>query len=162
MNNSLLQDVMNTSVNPHAGQQNPASAMSRFVREITINNKKFTVRILPTRQGLSVAKELSKVLVPVIASAMGESGGIDYSFVAQTLVENSEDFDEVNISILLLHGATVNGQELDFDQYFAGNYGEYLTLMAFVLEENFKSFFTASAFKEKVDKYKERLAKLNL
>tara|TARA_R110002153_G_scaffold2993_1_gene14178 strand:- start:1461 stop:1961 length:501 start_codon:yes stop_codon:yes gene_type:complete len=45
------------------------------------------------------------------------------------------------ISLSLLSSATVDGKPMDFKEEFKGNYGNWKSLVAFALKENFSSFF---------------------
>ena len=58
------------------------------------------------------------------------------------LVSNITQLDVVTTIQLLLSDSYCEGQRVDFEEHFAGNYGELYTLVEFALKENFGNFFT--------------------
>jgi len=108
-----------------------------------------TLYLLRAFRGLFLARQLGKVLLPVLGSFMApteedEDPSVDFSRVAETLVESIDSIDVESLVKELLDGITIDGIEVDLDEYFMANYGLLLEIVAFSLQENFQSFFTSS------------------
>lgn len=113
-----------------------------------------TLYLLRAFRGLFLARQLGKVLLPVLGSFMApteeeedEDPSVDFSKVAETLVESIDSIDVESLVKELLDGITIDGIEVNLDEYFMANYGLLLEIVAFSLQENFQSFFTSSVFK---------------
>lgn len=121
------------------------------VRKTNINGKDFQIYLLPAGEGIKRATQLAKAFAPTMASLVESSsqGVIDYSSVAYTIAEGLEEIDVLDVCSALLKDLSVGGQAVKLDDYFMGNYGEFIEIMAFALKENFESFFEAKGFVEK-------------
>lgn len=121
------------------------------VRITKINGKDFQIYLLPAGEGIKRATQLAKAFAPTLASLVESSsqGVIDYSSVAYTIAEGLDEIDVLEVCSALLRDLSVSGQAVKLDDYFMGNYGEFIEIMAFALKENFESFFEAKGFVEK-------------
>lgn len=121
------------------------------VRQTVINEKNFQIYLLPAGEGIKRATQLAKAFAPSAASIMDslKSGEVDYSAIAYSLAEGLDNIDVLDVASRLLKDLSVNGQAVNLDEYFMGNYGELVEALAFALKENFESFFAAKGFVEK-------------
>lgn len=121
------------------------------VKKTTINGKEFQIYLLPAGEGLRRATQLFKAFAPTFATVIDsiQDGSFDYNAVAYTIAEGLDNIDTVETVQALLRDFSVNGMSVKFDDYFLANYGELVELMAFAMEENFASFFSAKGFIEK-------------
>lgn len=79
----------------------------------------------------------------------GEGGGLDVSslpveILAEALAALLADAGKADVAVLiqrLLAGLEADKRAIDFNTYFAGNYGDLIPLLGWSLEINFASFF---------------------
>lgn len=122
------------------------------VRVTTIKGKTFQIYLLPAGEGIKRASQLIKAFSPCVASIVEatQGGALDYTTLAYTLAEGLDNIDMLDFASRLLKDLSVNGQAINLDEYFMGNYGELVEVLAFSLKENFGSFFELSGFVEKL------------
>lgn len=128
------------------------------VREKLINNKKFSLTLLPADEGLAVAFKLFAMLGPSVASIADSSRTEEYKLPEEDdlytqavlhLVSRMSDVpDVIKVIKTVTRELKVNGNLIEFNDYFKGNYGELISALKFCLEENFKDAFML-LFKEK-------------
>lgn len=121
-----------------------------FVRQKKINDKTFQIYLLPTGKGLKTAKTLAQTFLPMWGEFMSsmQRGELDYHMLAMSLAAELESFEVETLIRDLLKELSVDGQEVKFDEYFMGNYGELVEVVAFAIKENFSSFFAAKGLFE--------------
>ena len=123
----------------------------------TINGAEWEVTQWPGRHALRMQTRLAKLLGPALARAADGLGdaqaevldaNVDIAAAVDALVAR---LDENQVSQLvedMLNSTQVNGKPASrpevFDLHFAGNLGELYAGLAFVLEVNFGSLFTAA------------------
>lgn len=126
-----------------------------------INNKQFRIKKLPALKGLQISTRLAKIILPL---AGGTFDGLkadttfqtprNFTHLALTLCDQIDNINLEDLSLQLLNDLYVDGNPVDFDEYFSANYGEFVEVLAFALQENFSSFFTQSGitrlFKDKI------------
>jgi hypothetical protein len=135
---------------------------NKFRREskFTDSGKKFSVRILPMTEGISVAKKLLSVIAPTTGSALDGLQHDDIlhgapkslSTLAMILCNQIDKVQVENLIIVLLQDLYIDNQEVNIDEYFAANYGELIEVLEFSLEVNFKSFFMGKGIKARLMK----------
>ena len=120
-------------------------------RQKAINGRNYSIILLPATRGLTVSNRLVKSLGPAIGVLLDNSKVKEVLFpeeqsmftdMAIALVRQLDELDLENTIKELLNGCACNGQPLDFDKHFAGNYGELVAVVEFALKENFGDFFT--------------------
>lgn len=121
-------------------------AISNMIKTKEIAGKEVTIYLLPAGKGIVMAKELSKTILPVFTTVVGNTkeDGMDMGLVAEELVGNLDKLDILQLIKTLFNGMAIEGREEDFDSYFMGNYGMLIDILVFALEANFSSFFTGS------------------
>lgn len=114
--------------------------MSR-VRQTKINGTDIQIYILPATQGVGMTQKLGTLAATFFGNADDEGNmTIDFSSIAKGLSE-SLSFDELDMMIkALLKDMAVDGKGVQFDDYFAGNYGMLIKILTYALQENFGSF----------------------
>ena len=130
--------------------------MNKQQLDVTINNKQFTVPVIGARQGFTVARRISSIVLPVLGEGLESMSdkalinGNSLSTVARILFEQLEnqDVDDIIFGIMLKQ-VYVNGVQINPDMYFAANYGELIQLVEFILKENFTSFLDVKSLKDK-------------
>lgn len=135
---------------------------NKYIHKFTIANemggaKEITIYKLPAKEGLSMGLQLSKTIIPVLASAMDGLRHDEYlhgapktfSEISLLLLQQIEKVEVEQLILRLTRGMLVDGKEIDFDTYFMANYGELIEVVQKALEVNFKSFFTANGLAAK-------------
>ena len=98
-----------------------------------INDTTYTVTLFNAVMGLSLVRKLSSIL----ASAQS----LDISSAVDKLIDYDSD---ISLTLELLSNTLVDGQAIErenFNKLFTGKLGEYLEILIFVIEVNFKDFF---------------------
>lgn len=123
------------------------------VRETTINNKKFSLTLLPADEGLAVFIKLITLFGPSIASiadsarteeyTMPEDDDVITQAVLHLVAKMSDIPDVIKLIMTLTREVKVDGKPIDFADYFKGNYGEMALVIEWCLMENFKDAFTS-------------------
>lgn len=121
---------------------------------ITHNKKDFSIKLLSTSQGTALAMRLFKLCLPALGTWLdsGRKEGLIlpedddlFSEVTLLLVTQLDQFDLDSIMKALLKDALVDGEDITYDSYFAGNYGELIALVGLAIKENkILDFFTES------------------
>lgn len=109
--------------------------MFKNVKQATVNGKAVQFYMLPATKGFTTAMKLMKVM-----SNATEDSGINEMLTA--VIDSLGDAEIMVIIADLMREMTIEGNQIDFDEYFMGNYGELVQILAVVLKENFGSFFT--------------------
>ena len=112
-----------------------------------INDTTYTVTLFNAVTGLKIVRKLSSIL----ASAQD----LDISSSVDKLIEYDSD---ISLSLELLSNTLVDGQSVErenFNKLFTGKLGEYVEILVFVLETNFKDFF--STIKSQMEKLKTQI-----
>ena len=130
-----------------------------------INDATYTVQQFAARRGLKIKTRLVKLIAPTAVSLMGcvsrdGEGNISLDSEASPeliakaiggLVNNMESDTVLDLIFALLETTTRNGVGVTsqngshFDMIYAGNYGELVKALIFVVEVNFASFFQGLA-----------------
>jgi len=141
-------------------QNNANQVMSNLVnaaglRQKVINNKTYSIKLLPASRGMKLASRMFKTLAPALGVLLdsGEADkealalyGEDESLFTNLAVALVRQIDELSIDETvkeLFGGLSCDGVAIDFDTHFAGNYGDLLILATYCLKENYgDDFFT--------------------
>lgn len=118
----------------------------------TINGKKFKIKLLSADVGMDVMEHILKIITPSIGAALDGMKhdplihGVPTTIGDAALMLSSKlDGSTLSgLSEVLFDGMTVDGKVVEFKEYFRGNYGEWLNVFRFALEENFSTVFTES------------------
>lgn len=124
---------------------------TKFQRSFqTEDGKTITINVLKGREGFRIGMNLLKVVLPVVG---GTVDGINhdnvlhgspktFSGLAVLVIDQMDKLDVEQLVMRLIDGMQVDGQTVDFDEYFATNYAELIEIVSFSLKENFGSLFT--------------------
>lgn len=123
---------------------------SNRIKTTTLKSgKELQIYLLPALKGYTLAKEIASLALPTLSVMIDNGDDVSLTQAAAILVASLENVDEQAFIKALLANFSIDGQEVDIDEYFAGNYGELNEILLFALKENFSSFFDKSAsFKE--------------
>lgn len=119
--------------------------LSNKIKVKEINGKTFQIYLLPAGEGIGMAQKLSGLIAPMLEQGANDEVSVDFIKVATSLSTSLGDNELLLIIKRLLKELAVNGSEVSFDDYFTGNYGELINIVAFALQENFGSFFEGLA-----------------
>jgi hypothetical protein len=111
-----------------------------------IKDTTYTVTLFNAVTGLTIARKLSSIL-----AATKLSYTIDISETVDKLIEFDSD---LSLTLDLLSNTIVDGKAIErenFNQLFTGKLGEYVEILMFVVETNFRDFF--STIKSQVEKF---------
>lgn len=130
--------------------------VNKFKRAKTLsNNDKAEITLIPATKALGLAKKLLNIIAPAVGGTLDGLRHDDYihgaprSFtdMALTLTQKIDESQLEEIIIALMYGLKINGENVNFDEYFTGNYGTMVELAEFSLKENFETFFTGKGIK---------------
>lgn len=118
----------------------------------TINDVEYTIQLLPASKGMALGIEISKLIAPSIGAGVDglsrdevlHGAPETFTQLASLFVQQLYKVDLSKIVGVLLDGLEANGERVNFDTHFRGNYGTLAQLIKFALKENFESFFTES------------------
>lgn len=119
------------------------------LRQLTLNGKVYSIKLLPASKGMSVSSRLIKALGPAFG-VMLDSNNEDLfpeqvSMFTDLAIAIVRQLDELQLETTikeLLGCLSCDGQTVNFDEHFAGNYGELIAVTEYALKENFGDFFT--------------------
>jgi hypothetical protein len=116
-----------------------------------INGKRYTIKLLPARNGIVIGTQLIKTFLPALAAyadgakksqlVMPEDDNI-WTSVAMLLVNQMDKINVLDIIDILLENLSENGSSVKWDDAFVGNYSGLLQIIEFTMKENFGDFFT--------------------
>lgn len=121
------------------------------IREAQINGKTYMIQLLTTSLGIRVKEKIIKAFGPMLGVSLDYAQKGDdllpeelnvFTDLSIALVSNLDKLDVVTTIQLLLAESWCDGQKIDFEEHFAGNYSELYQLVELALKENFGSFFT--------------------
>jgi len=127
--------------------------MSREPSKRMINSHEWETSPWDGMHGLRMQARLAKLIGP----AIGQAGGadqqalmeMDVGAVVGALVERVDDKETPQLIRDMLHGTSVDGQDITmdavFNQHFAGNYAELYEGLAHIVRVNFGDLFTMAA-----------------
>ena len=134
-------------------QQEAQKQKVEFEKNSTmINGKKFKIKPLTADVGLDVFEFIVKTISPAIGVALDSSKHDSMLHGAPTTISDmalmlSAKLDGSTFSGLsdvMLKDMIVDGKVVDYREYFSANYGEWVQVFRFALEENFSTVFTQS------------------
>lgn len=114
---------------------------------IVLKGKTYKVTPLDFLDGIDLWENILQKLLPSAGSGIdgmrGEALDADKTFteVFTNLARNLDGETLKNYSLVLLSGCSVDGEPMDINKEFSGNYSTWLKLFVFALKENFGSFF---------------------
>ena len=124
---------------------NQKTTFGNRIRQTEINGKEFQIFLLNASDGITMARDLSTTLLPVLGTLKTKDDGqVDFRAAAVELSQNIDKIDILSVLNKLLKELCVDQDEVSFDDFFAGNYGELIDIVAYALRENFESFFSQS------------------
>lgn len=111
------------------------------VKKVLVNGDKLTLPLLTAEEGLNLAMIICKYPFSGYVNNDTKQFDIPDGSVMQLLLNMSDDDSDVFQSTLL-DGLTINGDEIDPDTYYSGNYRELSDILQFAFEQNFKTYMT--------------------
>ncbi|EHZ8238427.1 hypothetical protein K6R49_003729 [Escherichia coli] len=114
------------------------------IKSKDINGKTVVITLLGAKDGIKMSKLLMTRILPSVTTLANGAATQNLAAAMKDLVMTLEDVDLYEMTEKLFANATVNDFPINPNDYFSGNYGEYLDFMEFALEANFGSFFEAS------------------
>lgn len=121
------------------------------VREKEIRGRRYAVKILPATSGLELGERIIEAAGPAIGVILDRKVNDGYiapgedSLYTEIMITVSKQLYALGLATTvkqLFKGLTCDDKVVDFDQHFAGNYGELLAVLEYAVEENFGGFFT--------------------
>ena len=138
---------------------------SNKFQEVTINGNKYGLHLLGALKAARIGKKLFKVAAPVIGSYVDANtsnalAGMKFSTIATLLAENVDELELEELIDAVIGGGnlTKNGQALpaSIDEEFKGNLGEFMDVVSWAFEVNFKSLFLDSTWGRKLMELKQK------
>lgn len=132
--------------------------MSKYADTKLKNGKKVRIKLLPAITiGIPVARRLLDIIAPAIGGTLDGMKhddvlhGVPKTFteMSLTVCKQLEKAEVGSLVFTLLEGLEVDNSDVDLDEYFTANYGEMIEILEFALKENFQSFFTGDAIKQR-------------
>ncbi len=114
-----------------------------------------SIKLLKTTAGIAVAKKLLNVIAPAVGGAadgmrhdaLVHGAPTSFTDMALTLCDQIDKLQIENVIAVLLDEVYINGDPINFEEYFQANYGELIEILEFALKENFQTFFTGKGIK---------------
>lgn len=166
---STIQEIANKH-----GQQSEDQMTTKEAkkwRSTVINDKRFEVKMIGGRKGISVALKLKGLLLPIIGRGFDGLKQEDYVETPSTFTDMAilltELLDRTDMETLilddLLHTVKVDGELIsDWDDHLGANYADLIPLLTFVVKENFQSFFTGNGMMKSIQAKLQSLLGSNL
>lgn len=103
-----------------------------------------------TTYGLKYGKTLLDIAAPLLGGTLDGVKNDDlfnnnprnFTNLALTLCEQLDKVNVVDLVVELTEHIYIDGNPVDFDEYFSDNYAELVEILEIVIRENFSSFFT--------------------
>jgi len=126
--------------------------------ELVIGDVEYKITTFPAFKGLTYLQKLLKIVGPAIGeifsnASEGENGfelDIEQEALSTAIKELTANLDKGNVAQLVqdMIKASVlkNGQPLQFDQEFSGNYGVMIKILGTIIKDNYASFFEDGGF----------------
>lgn len=138
--------------------------MSEILKQIADKNRRekklesgktVSIKLLRTTIGIAVAKKLLNLVAPAVGGAADGMRHDDFvhgapksfTHLALTLCDQLDKVQIESIITVLLEDMYIDGNEINYDEYFMANYGELIEILEFALRENFNTFFTGKGIK---------------
>ncbi len=111
-----------------------------------IDGHNFQINKLRTSVLLKQGTRLAKVMIPILAEkAMQDKlEMIDFGRLSDLFVENIDELNLEELMPLVLNQATVDGQPLNYEEFFRGKFKTLVKVIQWSLQENFLNFFEDS------------------
>lgn len=141
---------------------NIVNQVNKFKRTKELSNGDVaSIKLIPATKALGLAKKLLAIIAPAVGGTLDGLRHDEYlhgapkSFtdMALTLVQQLDNAQIENIIMALTYGLEIKvkgsteSKEVEFDDYFTGNYGALIEIVEFSLRENFSTFFTGKGIK---------------
>ena len=165
---STIQDIANKH-----GQQTEEQMTTKEAkkwRTTVINDKRFDIKLIGGRKGISVSLKLKGLLLPIIGRGFDGLKQEDYIETPSTFTDMAilltELLDRTDMEALifddLLFDVKIDGTPItDWDDYLTANYSDLIPLLTFVVKENFQSFFTGNGMMKNIQAKLQSLLGLN-
>jgi len=131
---------------------------SNDIKEKDISGRVYSIVPLNATIGLDISQKIFKTFGPALGVLIDTAGGSSsvedeamnldleredlWMELAMALTSSLDSLDLTETSKTLMKGVYCDGAEISYERHFAGNYGEYIAVLEFILKENFGSFFT--------------------
>lgn len=119
-------------------------------RTLIIDNTEYQIKLLDGRTGFRTAKDLSKILLPLLGESVDASRHDDvfhgapktFRDMALLLMQqiDSVDVEDIIFNRLFAY-LVVNGEQAKLDNVISGQYHLLIDLLVFAIKENFGSLF---------------------
>lgn len=129
--------------------------------ELQIGDVEYKITTFPASKGLAYLQKLLKIVGPAIGEIFANAAvsgteafelNIEDEALSAAIRELTVNMDKDNVAQLVEDMITAavlkNGQPLQFNQEFSGNYGAMIKIMGAIIKENYSSFFGESGFGE--------------
>ena len=115
--------------------------MNKRIKQTVIDGTEIQIYVLKAQIGIAMAQKLSGLAATFLDKDDKGDISLDFGKVFKSLSTElkAEELDAILRS--LLSGLAIDGKDVDYDEYFAGNYGFLVKVVTFALQENFGSFF---------------------
>lgn len=119
------------------------------MHSVTINNKEYTIQLLPARQAAMIGAEIFKLIAPSVGAwfdSENKQGFVlpedisTFTEVSMLLVNQMDKVSVADIIEALTTNVSCNGQQVDIDMEFRGNIKGLIELIKFSLRENIGPF----------------------
>jgi len=114
----------------------------REQKQVEIDGDTFLITQFGAKKGVKLGKKVAKVMLPAIGKMYGGEDEVNFGDMLEVIAEHLDELDEQTIEELLSE-TTVNKYAIDYDNYFAGNYGVLFQLLWEIISVNFQDVFSA-------------------
>lgn len=123
----------------------------------TLHDVEYEIKLLNTSEAYLTFHELIKIVLP--SAGAGADGLFNrdswddsdtFQTVAYTLLNQLDKVNTLSIIKKLLAESTADGELIDFDEYFKGRLHHLISVLEFVLQENYGSLFMDTDLKTRL------------
>lgn len=123
--------------------------------ETSIGGARWEMNTLPATTGLTCLTQIAAIIgapAGAAASGLNQQGGLlgmDAGLMGEAVAKMTQrlaDPQTVELIKSLLNGVRRNDKPVEFEDYFAANYGELMQVVAWSIRENFGSFLAGNTF----------------
>lgn len=145
-----INDLVKKSVDGQINKTEQKDEKGNGKHSITLNDKVYKLKLLPFDEGMNLWEHIMRKLLPSVGSGLDRLShnevldGSPTTFT-EAMIHLSNNLDGStfrNFSYVLFDGATVDGEPININAEFSGNYGVWKKLFAFAIKENYSSLFT--------------------
>lgn len=111
-----------------------------------VNGTDYIITQFGATQGIRIQRQLVRLLGAPILDAQKDGGDLNVASLIKAVIDNLDNVEVEKLVPELVSRVTIGTKSINFDDHFAGKYGDLLALIKEVLTFNFQDVFTQLGF----------------